>query len=114
MDKEFAEMIKYAVGGIPVNDDTLLVDVIHELGPAKDYLAHDNTFEHMRIQSKPEVMDRQVRGTWEAVGKRDLYQVALEKARHIMATHEPEPLKEGAADMLREIVSEAEKELGVA
>ena len=32
MDNEFARMIKYVVQGIPVNDETLAVDVIHEIG----------------------------------------------------------------------------------
>ena len=32
MDNEFARMIKYLVQGIPVNDETLAVDVIKEIG----------------------------------------------------------------------------------
>jgi trimethylamine---corrinoid protein Co-methyltransferase len=111
MDNEFAKMIKYAVGGIPVNDDTLSVEVIDEVGPFKDFLDHDNTYENMRIQSQPDVIDRQVRGTWEATGSKNLHEVALEKARHILATHTPLPLPEGVAANLREIVTEAEKEL---
>jgi len=33
MDNEFAGMIKHVVKGIPVIDETLAVDVIHEIGP---------------------------------------------------------------------------------
>ncbi|NIO04388.1 MAG: Trimethylamine methyltransferase MttB, partial [Proteobacteria bacterium] len=35
MDNEFARMIKHVVKGIPVNDETLAVDVIREIGPFK-------------------------------------------------------------------------------
>ena len=35
MDDEFAKMIKYVVQGIQVNDETLALDVIHEVGVGK-------------------------------------------------------------------------------
>ena len=49
MDAEFIRMIKFAVGGIPVNDDTFSVDLIKEVGQFKDYLSHENTYKHMRM-----------------------------------------------------------------
>lgn len=113
MDNEFAKMIKYAVGGIEVNDETLSVDVTEEVGPFKDYLGHKNTFKHMRTQSQPKLLDRKVRAKWEIDGKSTLYDRALAEARHIMDTHEVEPLSDAVQKRLREIVEEAEAELGV-
>jgi trimethylamine---corrinoid protein Co-methyltransferase len=113
MDNEFAKMIKYAVGGIPVNDETLSVDVAEEVGPFKDYLSHKNTFTHMRTQSQPKLLDRKVRAKWETEGKTTLYDRALAEARHIMATHQVEPLSDEVLKRLKAIVEEAEAELGV-
>ena len=113
MDNEFAKMIKYSLQGIPVNDETLAVDVMHDVGPAKDFLGHDHTFRHMEEQSQPSLIDRRMREDWQTAGGKDLYQRALEKARHILEKHEPEPLPDGVQDTMREIVEEAEKELGV-
>ena len=113
MDNEFARMIKYSLQGIPVNDETLAVDVMHDVGPAKDFLGHDHTFRHMEEQSQPSLIDRRMREDWQTGGGKDLYQRALEKARHILETHEPDPLPDGARESMREIVEEAEKELGV-
>lgn len=113
MDNEFAKMIKYAVGGIPVNDETLSVDVAEEVGPFKDYLSHKNTFTHMRTQSQSKLLDRKVRAKWETEGKTTLYDRALAEARHIMATHQVEPLSDEVLKRLRTIVEEAEAELGV-
>ena len=48
MDNEFAGMIKYTLQGIPVNDETLAVDVIRDVGHFKDFLSHDHTMENMR------------------------------------------------------------------
>ncbi len=113
MDNEFAKMIKYAVGGIPVNDETLSVDVTEEVGPFKDYLSHKNTFDHMRTQSQPKLLDRKVRAKWESEGKTTLYERAVPEARNIMATHQPDPLSDEVKSKLRAIVEAAEAELGV-
>ena len=43
MDNEFAGMIKHVLHGIPVDDENLAVDVIHDVGPLKDFLAQKHT-----------------------------------------------------------------------
>ncbi len=86
MDNEFARMIKYTLQGIPVNDETLAVDVMHEVGPANDFLGHDHTFNHMQEQSQPTLIDRRMREDWQASGGTDLHQRATEKARQILET----------------------------
>jgi len=113
MDNEFARMIKHIVQGIPVNDETLAVDVIHEIGVGKNFLSHDHTFKHMRSQSQPKLIDRRTREDWEAGGRTDIYQRASEEARYILENHKPEPLPEDVLTTIRSIVEEAEAELGV-
>jgi trimethylamine--corrinoid protein Co-methyltransferase len=113
MDNEFARMIKQVVQGIAVNDETLAVDVMHEIGVGKNFLSHDHTFKHMRSQSQPKLIDRRTREDWEAGGKTDIYQRALEEARYILENHKPEPLPENVLTTIRSIVEESEAELGV-
>ena len=113
MDNEFAKMIKFILQGIPVNDQMLAVDVIHEIGVGKDFLSHDSTFSHMRSQSQPKLIDRRMREDWEASGSTDIYQRALEEARHILETHKPDPLPDDVLASMRSIVEGAEEELGV-
>ena len=113
MDDEFAAMIKMCVGGIPVRDETLALDVIDEVGPFGDFLSHDHTMAHMRSQSQPTLIDRRVREEWTQAGSTTLQDRALARAREILATHVPDPLTEGVADELAEIVRGAERELGV-
>lgn len=48
MDNEFAQMIKCVVNGIPVNDETLAVDVIDTGGPFQQFLTQKHTFDHIR------------------------------------------------------------------
>ena len=113
MDNEFARMIKYLVQGIPVNDETLAVDVIKEIGVGKDFLSHESTYKHMRTQSQPKLIDRRMREDWEAAGATDIYQRALEEARYILENHKPDPLPEDVLTAIRSIVEEAEAELGI-
>ncbi len=113
MDNEFARMIKHVVGGIPVEDETLAVDVIHDIGPFKDFLGHRHTLKHMRGQSQPGLIDRRTRSKWEAAGGSDMYQRALEKARQILESHTPAQLPESVIAELRAIVEAAEEERGV-
>ncbi len=114
MDNEFAAMIKHAIKGIPVTDETLAVEVIKEVGHFKDFLSHKHTLKHMRSQSQPVMIDRRRRTKWEQRGGTDIYQRATEKAREILETHKPDPLPDDVLSKLRSIVEDAEEELGVA
>jgi trimethylamine--corrinoid protein Co-methyltransferase len=113
MDNEFACMIKHAVQGVLVNDETLAADVIREIGVGKDFLSHESTYKHMRSQSQPKLIDRNMREDWTAAGSTDIYQRSLEEAKYILENHQPDPLPAGAAETIRSIVEEAEAELGV-
>jgi len=112
MDDEIAAMIKHVVGGIPVSDDTLMVDEIHAVGAFGDFLSLDSTLKHMREQSQPKLMDRRVREDWATRGARDLSGVCLEKARELLAEHRPEPVPDDLAARVRAIVAQADRDAG--
>jgi len=114
MDNEFAGMVKFILGGIPVNDDTLAVDAIHEVGQSKDFLGLSHTLTHMRTaQTHPELIDRRMREDWKREGGATIYERAWEKARYILDTHKPKPLSPDVRASLRAIVVETEEEFGV-
>jgi trimethylamine--corrinoid protein Co-methyltransferase len=99
--------------GVPVNDTTLAIDVIKEMGKGKDYLSHQTTFEHMRSQSQAQLIDRRMREDWEAGGSKDAYQRSHERMIEILETYEPPQLSADVLKKVRSIVVEAEEELGV-
>jgi len=114
MDNEIAQMIKRVVQGIPVDDDSLAVDVIRQVGTGGDFLSHEHTLKYMRtLQSRPRLIDRRRREFWEQLGGTDLTQRAAEEARHILKTHKPDPLPPDVVSRLRAIVEEAEEEFWV-
>ncbi len=113
LDCEFARMIKHTVMGMPVTDETLAIDPIKEVGSGGDFLMHKHTFNHMREQSSPELIDRKMRGQWEKAGSTSAYDRALEKVRFILETHTPDPLPDEVLQKIRAIVTDTEKEMGI-
>ena len=113
MDNEFAQMIKYCVNGIPVNDETLSVDVIKEIGPFKDFVSHQSTFNYMKSVSHPKLIDRRNRDKWQKLGGTDLHQRSLEEARRILKEHQVSPLSDEVRAEIRAIVEETEDQLKV-
>ncbi len=113
LDCEFARMIKHTVMGMPVTDETLAIDPIKEVGSGKDFLMHKHTFAHMKEQSKPELIDRKMRSTWEKAGSKTAYDRAMDKVRFILETHKPTPLPDEVLKQIRAIVEETEREMGI-
>jgi len=113
LDCEFARMIKHTIQGVPVNDETLAIDPIKEIGPGGDHLMHKHTFKYMRSQSAPELIDRKMRGNWEKAGSKSAYDRAMEKVRYILENHTPEPLSDEVKAKIRSIVTDTEKEMGL-
>ena len=111
IDNDIVKMVKRVIQGIDVSDETLAVGVIKQAHEIRNFLGQKHTIAHMREESKPRLIDRTTRGTWEAKGGTDMVQRAREEARRIIKTHQPEPLSEDARKTIREIVESAEKEL---
>ena len=113
MDNEFAHMIKHTLKGFEVDEASLAVDVIHQIGPGKDFLSHAHTFDHMHSQSKSELIDRKGTEDWKAAGGRDIYHKSREKAEAILDTHKPAPLPGHVASAIKALIEETEAEMGV-
>jgi len=114
MDNEIARMIKFAVAGIAVTDDTMAVDDIARVGAFGDFLSLDATLAHMRELSQPAFLDRRVREDWEARGATDLATRTRAHALELVESHQPPPLDPDVGGQLRRIIEAADREKGVA
>ena len=113
VDNEIAKMVRQVVGGIPVNDETLAVDVIRKVGAGGHFLMEEHTLRHMKtVQSQSKLFDRTPRTTWAEKGGKDVATRASEEVRSILANHKPQPLPPGVAKTLREIIAAADEEWG--
>lgn len=112
MDNDIIKMCRRIVRGIDINDETLAVDVIKQVGAGGDFIMQEHTFNHMRQeQSQAALINRKMRYAWKNEGSKDLTTVAHEKALHILENHKPTPLPAGIAATLQSILKEAEAKL---
>jgi trimethylamine--corrinoid protein Co-methyltransferase len=110
---DIAEMILYSLGGIPVNDESLAVEDIKEVGSFRDFLTHKSTMKHLRSQSFAPVSDRRMRHKWLESGGKDMTQRARERAKEILTSHKPLPIPEAARKEIREIIHDQERKRGL-
>lgn len=113
LDCEFVRMIKHTIGGFVVDDESLAVEVIKAVGPARDFLTEEHTLKHVRTHSRPEFIDRGGMEKWKAAGATDSYAKAVEKTRDILQNHQPAPLPVKVAADIRSIITDTEGELGI-
>lgn len=110
LDAEIFSIIHKMMQGITVNDETLALDAIAAVGPGGNFLSQKHTRNHMRDLFLPQFMDRRPYTEWEAK-KDDARDWALNKARKLLAEHQPDPLDEKLAAELERIIEMEEKAL---
>ena len=103
---EIIGWIKRFTQSIEVNDDTLALDLIDEIGADGQYLAEPHTLTHYREDWYPSLFDRQNIDGWKADGQRTLRDRARQKANQILAEHQPEPLPDALIDALDAIIEQ--------
>ena len=107
------EAIGYArriTRGIEVNEETLAVDVIHNVGPNGHYLREQHTRDHYRTEFfYPNLCDRRNYEEWEMMGKQTMSDRVVSRVQDILATHEPSPIKPETEKVIEEVLADAEK-----
>lgn len=111
IDQEIVKMTRRILHGIPVNKETIALDVIKAVGPAGNYLSQRHTLKYMRQESSTtELINRRMRENWEANGSKDISQVAREKAIDVLENYKVDPLSDDVKKIIHDIVEEGEAE----
>lgn len=88
VDNEILGMVMRAVEGIKVNEDTLAVDLIKQVGPGGNFVTAKHTRRFMRSEHyQPLLSDRDSRENWEAKGSKSTLDKARETVKQILAAH---------------------------
>jgi len=88
---EILYMVEQFMGGVPVNDETLALDLMEEVGPGGHYLYEDHTLKHFRKVWYSDLFDRTIYDTWVRGGEKRFEQRLCEKTEKLMR-HRPAPL----------------------
>ncbi|MGB9722327.1 MAG: trimethylamine methyltransferase family protein [Chloroflexia bacterium] len=104
MDCEIFRIVRKMMAGIVVDEETLALEAIREVGPGGHFLTHRHTRRHLSDLWVPTLLDRRPYEEWER--KRDgAREWAAARVREILSTHRPEPLDERLVAELDRIVA---------
>jgi len=116
IDSEIANMVGRLIKGIEINDETLSVDLIKEIGHfPSHYLGNAHTRKWWKSeQFVPMLSVRGFYDEWVKRGSKDVIDNANEMVNEILRTHEPTPLPEDVDKEIDNILSRAAKNYGIA
>lgn len=104
---ELINYVKRFMQGLVVNEETLALDVIDQVGPHGDFLGTEHTARHYKEDWYPRLLDRSDFDTWKAAGGKTLRQRARERVDEILSSHRPEPLPKDVQAKIDAIVEGA-------
>ena len=85
IDNEISGYMMRYRKGITVNQETLALDLIKEIGLSGDFISAEHTLRHFRQElSRSELLTRTRRKAWESQGSKTLEEVANERVRQIL------------------------------
>lgn len=104
--------LRAATQGVVVDDETLALDVVEELGPTGNYLTHDHTLRHFREPFYSKLADKSTYSQWVERGATTMEDRAAKQVEAILTSHEPEPLPADVRRDVRKIVEREQKRVG--
>lgn len=109
LDDDIAGMVGRFIEGVKVNDETLAIDLIEEVGPIPGhYLNKKHTRKWWKKeQFIPKVADRLTYSEWMKTGKKSTLDYAKKRMEEILATHKPIPLTPSQEENIEKILEEA-------
>ncbi len=112
MADEIVGLLRRIFRGVPVDDDTLALDVIRSVGIGGHFLGEAHTLTRFRSEHwQPTVLTRETHHAWETRGSKVMGDRVKEKLREIIATHEPEPLPGEVEAQIYRLIDERKKSL---
>jgi trimethylamine--corrinoid protein Co-methyltransferase len=112
IDHEICGMVGKVLEGIRVDEETMAIDLIKEIGPVPgNFLGTEHTRQHWRDETfLPTIGVRENYEAWVRGGSQGSVERAREKAIQLMKTHEPNPLPPEVEKEIAKILAAAERE----
>lgn len=112
VDNEMIAYVKRILRGFKVEETTLAVNLIKEVGQQGNHLAQPHTVEHFRTELwMPTIFDRNPWDPWMDQTGKSLVERAVQRVQEIVDTHQPEPMDEAMEREIDGIVESARKHL---
>jgi trimethylamine--corrinoid protein Co-methyltransferase len=109
IDNEILGMVMRAVEGIKVDDDTLALDLIKEVGPGGNFVAARHTRHFMRREHyQPTLSDRNSQEEWLAKGGKETWERASKIVKGLLAKSKhslPAPIRQQVLSQIKGIIA---------
>jgi trimethylamine---corrinoid protein Co-methyltransferase len=94
IDDEWADYLNYTVGGFEINEESIALHVIKEIGIGGCFISADHSARHARANYwKSDLFNRLPWDSWASQGNRTTYDLAHEKVKQILAnSYPPKPV----------------------
>ena len=107
MDTEIYSWNAMIARGVPVDDESIALDAIKDVGVGGNFLSQRHTRRHMRDVWRPRLLDRSMWDAWVASGREGAYEKATALVRQLLGEHEVAPLPDQVRATVERIVAEA-------
>ncbi len=104
---EIVNWIRAFTKDVKVNEETLALDVIEEVGPEGNYLKTEHTRKFYKERWYPNLFERDTYDSWIGKGGKTLVERAADKVDLILSEHEPESLSSKIKEKLKGIIHRA-------
>jgi len=112
INNEMIGYLKRIMKGFEVNKETLAFEVIERVGIGGHFLEDEHTLRHFKEELWfPSLFDRNRWELWKGKEGNSILERAAKKKEEILKEHKIEPLDQGIANQIDEIVEEAEKDI---
>ena len=113
VDNEAMSFAKRIVKGFQVDEDTLALSAIADVGPGGNFLTHAHTLAHLRkeVWLPGNLWTRQTYDDWFAGGQKTMADRAVATVDRILETHHPDPIDPALAREIDHIVDVAGRHL---
>lgn len=91
---------------LEISEETLALDLIHEIGPDGHFVETAHTLRHVREDWRPTLLDRQSFHRWTEQGSTTLQQRATKKVWELVEHHRAEPLPKKVREALQAIIEQ--------
>jgi trimethylamine---corrinoid protein Co-methyltransferase len=107
MDAEIFSWNARIAGGIEVDEETIALEAIEQVGIGGNFLGQRHTRRHMKDVWRPRLLDRSMWDAWVASGREGAYEKATSLIERMLAQHQVAPLGDEVSGTLARIVAEA-------
>lgn len=104
MCNDILGFLRASTAGVVVNDETLALDLIDELGPTGTYMGHDHTVRHFKEAYYSKLIDKNPYSVWQKRGSQSMEQRAGKMVDDILAKHQPAQLPETVQKAIHAVV----------